>query len=93
MTDCRRDRSRDGEQDTDERLKGNSGTASPIRRRSRSPRGRLRSHSRSPHSRFKRDSNSPPFRGRRSKSRDRLGRQIFKRDRNGSEDKLSPGGV
>mgnify|MGYP006989416993 FL=1 len=72
---------------------GSAGMNSPLRRRSRSPRGRVRSHSGSPHSRYKRGSDSPPFRGGlRSKSRDRLGRQIFKKEKNGLDDKLSPGG-
>ncbi|KAK6621061.1 hypothetical protein RUM43_011365 [Polyplax serrata] len=87
--DCRRDRPRDADRDIDERLKPNAGNVSPIRRRSRSPRGRHRSHSRSPHSRFKRDSKSPPYRAQNSKYRDRMGRQMFKRDKNGTEDKPS----
>lgn len=93
LSDCRRDRPRDADRDIDERLKPNAGNVSPIRRRSRSPRGRHRSHSRSPHSRFKRESKSPPYRAQNSKYRDRMGRQMFKRDKNGTEDKPSAQGT
>ncbi|EEB20176.1 hypothetical protein Phum_PHUM604570 [Pediculus humanus corporis] len=98
LKDGKKDKLRcDGDFDVDDRMmKGGGGSGagmnSPLRRRSRSPRGRVRSHSGSPHSRYKRGSDSPPFRGGlRSKSRDRLGRQIFKKEKNGLDDKLSPG--